>query len=123
MSDAADALIVAVVSILGSLVTFNVGIRQVRRSVTLRCWSNSGPRGRGLSSTLPTRGSRSRRRLFVFHSHREAEARKFRSDPCMPVETTTKGMANDHPLGPNWLRLRVQRRMTLPDLALAGEAA
>jgi hypothetical protein len=62
--------------------------------------------------------------LFVFHSgRREAEARKVLSDPGMPVATTTEVMATDDPLGPIWLRLRGERRVTLLDLALAGEAA
>lgn len=100
MSDAADALIVALVSVLGSLLTSNVGIRQVRRSVTLTCWSNSGLRGSGLSSPRHPQGFRPRRRLFVFHSQREAEARKLRSDPGMPVATTTTGMTSGNPLGP-----------------------
>jgi hypothetical protein len=56
LSHAADALIDALVSILGSLLTFNVGIRQVRRSVTSTCWSNSGPRGSGLSSPRHPQG-------------------------------------------------------------------
>ena len=100
MSDAADALIVALVSVLGSLLTSNVGIRQVRRSVTSTCWSNSGLRGSGLSSPRHPQGFRPRRRLFVFHSQREAEARKLRSDPGMPVATTTTGMTSGNPLGP-----------------------
>jgi hypothetical protein len=61
--------------------------------------------------------------LFVFHSsRREAEARKVLSDPGMPVATTIEERAIQDPLGPIWLRLTGERRVSLLDLAPAGEA-
>ncbi len=61
---------------------------------------------------------------FVFHSsRREAEERKALFDPGMPVVTTTEEMASDNPLGPIWFGLRGERRVTLLDVALAGDAA
>lgn len=43
--------------------------------------------------------------------------------PSTPVATTTEEVASGNPLGPIWLRLRRERRVTLLDVALAGEAA
>jgi hypothetical protein len=62
--------------------------------------------------------------LFVFHSgRREVEARRALSDPGMPLATTTDDQTSEDPLGPIWLRLGGERRVTLLDIALAGEEA
>lgn len=118
-----SAGVAALVSIAGLLLTFIVGIRQVRRSVNLTCWSNTGPRGGGLSSPLHPRGFSALPSPPRLPQPPRGRARKLLSDPGMPVATTTKEMASGDPIGPIWLRLRGERRVTLLDLALAGEAA
>jgi hypothetical protein len=62
--------------------------------------------------------------LFVFHSsRREAEVRKVLAHPGMAVAMTTEERATKDLLGPIWLRLIGERRVSLLDVAPAAEAA
>jgi hypothetical protein len=122
LSDVADALIVALVSVLGPLLTFNVGIRQVRRSVTLTCWSNSGPQGRALIPTTSSGISASPSPLRLPQPAR-GRSTKAPIRPRHAARDNDDGDGQRRSARPTWLRLRVERRMTSLDLALAGEAA